>query len=69
MTDNVTSITREFIIGQQNEIIAAAYGALVAARNTGLHAPEIDAAIEQIENWKQQRDPAPAHKARPWDRP
>jgi hypothetical protein len=52
---------RPAIITEQNAIIAAAYGALLDARDCMAHAncdlSRINAAINQIENWRQQREP------------
>lgn len=72
MSDDATTIARDGIIGEQNEIIADAYGALLAAKQwlpAAAHSvrtiPEINdafvaviAAIERIEGWRQRRDPA-----------
>lgn len=65
MSDDATTIARDGIIGEQNEIIAAAYDALLDARDrlalTSIDHQtftKIDAAIKRIECYRQKRDPA-----------
>jgi hypothetical protein len=66
----VTEITRSATISEQNVIIAAAYFALLDARDSMIERgvkPGLDAvvaAIEKIEEWRQKRDPEPKPKER-----
>ena len=55
---SATEIARASVIAEQNAIIAAAYDALIEARNRSrADLPRVLAAIEQIEEWRQKRDP------------
>lgn len=57
LSASASAIARRAIIAEQNQIIAAAYDALLLVRRTSAAYPEVDAVIERIENWRQRRDP------------